>query len=136
MNDSLELIHIPVNVKEALKTAFPSVDETKVEWSWEVYNKIYEAEFETEGAEYEVEITVTGHHLLTEKEIKVEEVPANIVEAVKEKYPTQNISEAEIVTWSTGEVFYELDLSDEKGEEECEIHVNEAGEITALGEDL
>lgn len=134
--DELTATAVPQKIKDALQGAFPDLNLDTVEWSWEVYNKIYEAEFELDNAEYEVEITVTGHHLLTEKELSIADIPTKVMDAVKEKYPESNVSEVEQVTWSTGEVFYELDLEDQKGEEEREIHVSEDGRITAEGEDL
>lgn len=128
-------LDIPEPVLETLKTIFPDVDDDRVEWSWEVYNKIYEAEFEQDGKEYEVEITVTGHHLLTETEIRVDEVPANILATAKAYFPKAEITEAEHVQLSTGNVFYELNIVHE-GSMKMEVHISDSGELLALGHDL
>jgi uncharacterized membrane protein YkoI len=126
---------VPAEVIEAFAAKFPSVKLTDVEWSWEVYNKIYEAEFELNGIEHEVEITVTGHHLLTETEIEIDEIPDTVLKAIENEFPEAEITEVEKVVWSTGKVFYELDLQTEN-DDEFEVHVSEEGIITAKSDDL
>jgi hypothetical protein len=82
----------PSEIMRTLKSHFDGLDMTTVEWSWEVYNKIYEAEFEIEGEEYEVEITITGDLLLVEKAIELDKVPAKIMEKAEARFPDADIT--------------------------------------------
>ncbi|MCU0444321.1 MAG: PepSY-like domain-containing protein [Microscillaceae bacterium] len=125
---------VPADILRVFKYEFPEVDASTVEWSWEVYNKIYEAEFVFENREYEVEITVTGHHLLTEIEIPTKELPKIVKKAVEEKYPDFEIEEVERIEYSNGDIHYEIDLKHE--EKELEVHFREDGLFVAEGEDL
>lgn len=98
--------------------------------------KDLEAEFEQDGKEYEVEITVTGHYLLTEIEIPVEELPDHIREKVSLDFPDCRIDEVSIVNYSNGDMAYEIDLEKpiegEKDEMlEFEVHYREDGVFIA-----
>jgi uncharacterized membrane protein YkoI len=125
---------VPNEVLLNFKSIFPEVPLSSVVWEWEVPNKIYEAEFEIEGVAHEVEFFITGDHLLTEKAISMEDVPANIIEAAKEAFPTATIGDAEEIEYNNGLVVYEFSLQD--GDRHFEIHVREDGAIVAEGEDL
>ena len=125
----------PAEMLRTLKSHFPELEMTKVEWSWEVYNKIYEAEFEYEGDEYEVEITINGELLLIEKAIDVEDVPQAILTKAENRFPDADITEAEHVELSNGDIYYELTLVEENGEK-FEVYYREDGVMTALAEDL
>jgi uncharacterized membrane protein YkoI len=125
----------PSEIIRVLKTHFPELDMTSVEWSWEVYNKIYEAEFEHEGESYEVEITINAELLLVEKAIDVDDVPEKIIIKAEERFPDADITEAEHVELSNGDVYFELTLVKENGEK-FEVHYREDGVMTAFGEDL
>jgi hypothetical protein len=128
-------IEIPAAVMAVLTTNFPDVNPDEVGWSWEVYNKIYEAEFVKDDREYEVEITVTGHHLLTERELTLEEVPEAVMAAALKYFPLAEIGDAELVTMSDGRSFYELNIFHE-GDISIEAQISEDGVLLALGSDL
>lgn len=130
----MEKLFVPNEILRALKAAFPEIDLSTVEWSWEYYNKIYEASFELDDMEYEVEITVTGHHLLTETEISVEDLPEAVRQAAAEHFEGFTIDGADRVEYSNGDVFYELEL--EKDDTELEVHIREDGMVAATGDDL
>jgi hypothetical protein len=125
---------VPADILRVFKYEFPEVNPAEVVWSWEVPYKIYEAEFSLDNREYEVEITVTGHHLLTEIEIPNKELPKVIKKAIEDKYPDWEIDEVERVEYSHGDTHYEIDLK--KGEVEIEVHFREDGLFIAEGEDL
>jgi uncharacterized membrane protein YkoI len=125
----------PSEIIRTLKGHFPELDMTTVEWSWEVYNKIYEAEFEHEGEAYEVEITINAELLLVEQAIDVDDVPENIIIKAEERFPDCDITEAEQIELSNGDVYFELTLVRENGEQ-FEVHYREDGIMTALDEDL
>ncbi len=125
----------PSEILRTLKAHFPEADMTQVEWSWEVYNKIYEAEFEHDGQEFEVEITITGDLLLIEKAIDVEDLPEKIVSKAEARFPDAKITDAEFIELSNGDIYYELTMV--KGEDEkFEVQYREDGVMAAFGEDL
>ncbi len=127
-------LYVSDEVLLTFRELFPEIDLADVEWSWEVPFKIYEAEFELEGREYEVEITVTGHYLLTEISMSVEELPEIVRKSMREKYPNQSIDEVERVEYSHGVVHYEIEL--EKGEKVRETLYREDGLFIGEAEDL
>jgi len=131
----MEKLFVPSDILRVFKQLFPEVSLSDVEWDWEYYNKIYEAEFEHDGKDYEVEITVTGHHLLTEMEIEKEDLPEVITESIEEYFPGFQIEEAEHITFSNGDVYYELALENEE-EIGLEVHIREDGYVVATGDDL
>ncbi len=118
----------------SFKDAFPNIDIAAVEWSWEVPYKIYEASFEYEDNDYEVEITVTGHLLLAEISIAADELPEIVRKSMREKYPNQSIDEVERIEYSNGMVCYEIEL--EKGEKSREVLYREDGLFIGVEEDL
>lgn len=91
---------------------YPHLDLSQVTWSWEVPYKIYEAEFEQDGQEYEVEIAVTGQHILTEIEIDPNQLPDVVRKSMRVEY-------------SNGLVYYEIEL--EKGDKTREVFYREDG---------
>ena len=125
---------VPSEILRVFKDLYPEVDVTQVEWSWEVRGKIYEAAFELDENEHEVEITVTGHYLLTETEIEVTELPEVVAENVKSDFEEAEIDEVAIVAFSTGDIHYELSLKDE--EKAFEVHYREDGVLMLQGRDL
>ena len=104
---------------------YPTLDLHKVTWSWEVPYKIYEAEFELDDKEYEVEIAVTGQHILTEIEIESDQLPEAVRKSMRKTYPNQSVDEVERVEYSNGLVYYEIEL--EKGEKTREVFYREDG---------
>lgn len=118
----------------SFKDAFPNIDIATVEWAWEVPYKIYEASFEYEDREYEVEITITGHLLLAEISISPDELPEIVRKSMREKYPNQSIDEVERVEYSNGMICYEIEL--EKGEKSREVLYREDGLFIGVEEDL
>ncbi|MDX2304739.1 MAG: PepSY-like domain-containing protein [Microscillaceae bacterium] len=114
------------------KDYFPDIDLAKVEWSWEVPYKIYEAEFEQDGQEIEAEFTITGHLVLIETSIPNDELPEVVRKSLRERYPNQSIDEVERVEYSNGMVCYEIEL--EKGEKVREVLYREDGLF--IGEEI
>ncbi len=125
---------VPNEILRVFKQLYPQVPTTDVIWKWEVPGKIYEASFSLEKETYEVEITVTGHHLLTEKVVK--SAPKAVTDAVKFKYPKHKIDAVALVTFSNGDVYYELDIVSPTKEKESEVLVREDGKFEMKGEDL
>lgn len=125
---------VPAEILRSFKKVFPKIETSLVSWSWEVPHKIYEASFEQQGISYEVEITVTGHHLLTEIYIPVPALPDGILPHIKEAFPNDEVVAVERITYSNGDVHYEVELNGPDGERE--LLVREDGLILASGDDL
>lgn len=115
---------IPKAVKEAFAKRFPGVKDQ--EWDAET---IYEAEFELDGREVEVNFDEDGEILQIETEIEPEELPAQILAAIRSEYPHCEIAEAEKVELADGTIRYEVDLS-------FEVHFTPDGKIAAMGSAL
>jgi len=129
-------LFVPNEILRIFKQLYPQVNVADVSWTWEVPGKIYEAAFSLDKQSYEVEITVTGHHLLTEVVGKVAALPKAVTEAVNKRYPKYKIDSSAIVSFSNGDVYYELDILSPAREKESEILVREDGLFIMKGEDL
>ncbi|MGH1338461.1 MAG: hypothetical protein ACRBFS_20265 [Aureispira sp.] len=129
-------LHVPNEILRVFKEYYPEVSLSDVEWGWEVPAKIYEASFDNGEVDFEVEITVTGHLLLTEISLDIEDVPAHIVIAASAQFEDHSIKEAAMVQYSNGDISYELDLKSAQTGEEFEAHFREDGAFIAKGYDL
>ncbi|MCP4439742.1 MAG: hypothetical protein GY810_12430 [Aureispira sp.] len=129
-------LFVPNEIIRVFKQHYPTVDLGSVEWSWEVPGKIYEAEFDLDDQECEVEITVTGHWLLTEKVIAQGTVPKVVQHAVAEDYADYAVESATHIEYSTGDVAYEFDLKCASTGEEIEVIYREDGWKVLAGADL
>lgn len=128
-------IQVPNEILRVFKAHYPDVELSSVEWAWEVEGKIYEAEFELDELDHEVEITVTGHLLLTEISVDEEHIPAAIITSAKRRFPKSKVDSAAIVEYSNGDVYYEISLENEDGAS-MEFQFREDGMFMAKGEDL
>lgn len=61
------------------------------EWPWEVPPTIYEAVFKHNNLSVEVEITVTGHHLVTETDLPISALPAIVREGMEDNFENHKI---------------------------------------------
>lgn len=129
-------IYVPNEILRVFKEYYPEVALSEVEWGWEVPAKIYEASFDNGEVDFEVEITVTGHLLLTEISLDIEDLPENIVASANAHFGEHSIEEAAMVQYSNGDISYELDLRATETGEEFEAHFREDGVFIAKGYDL
>lgn len=132
--NNMENLFVPDEILVAFKEHYPFVSLDSVTWSWEVPGKIYEAEFELDGIEHEVEFTVTAEWLLTETEVDLEEVPEIIRNDVAARYPEFKIDETSQVEYSNGLIHYELAI--EKDGIGFDVQYREDGMFFMSGEDL
>lgn len=132
----MSTLHVPNEILRVFKEYYPEVSLSEVEWGWEVPAKIYEASFDNGEVDFEVEITVTGHLLLTEISLDIEDLPDHIVTAASAQFEDHSIEEAAMVQYSNGDISYELDLKSAQTGEEFEVHFREDGVFIAKGYDL
>lgn len=129
-------LYVPNEILRVFKEFYPEVSLSEVEWGWEVPAKIYEASFNNGEVDFEVEITVTGHLLLTEISFDIDDLPENIVASATAHFKGHSIEEAAMVQYSNGDISYELDLKSIQTGEEFEAHFREDGLFIAKGYDL
>ncbi|MDY7012578.1 MAG: PepSY-like domain-containing protein [Cyanobacteriota bacterium] len=112
--------NIPENVQNAFTQRHPGISPT-----WEVQPSYgYEAVFEQNGIEYEVEFASDGTWLETEYEVDDLQFPSEILNRVRQQYPDYTITKREIEMTPRG-TFYELEV--ERGDEEIEVYFNDRG---------
>jgi len=128
-------LFVPNEILRVFKSLYPEIAVQDVEWSWEVPGKIYEAEFSLGDQEFEVEITVTGHHLLTETTIK-HAIPQVVRDTVSHFYPDHAINSSSLVAYSNDDICYELDLVCAAKGTEFEVLIREDGLFLMEGVDL
>lgn len=117
---------IPGPVLAALQQRFPYAMNVK----WEVEDDGYEAEFEFNGHEVEVEFDKDGNFRLKETAVPVEKLPEDVKAALFEAFDTEvEITEAELVETHDGRILYELDIK-------LEVHVESRFNVVAVGKDL
>lgn len=120
-------LFVPSEILRVFRDNYPEISLDNVTWSWEVPGKIYEAEFEVEGITYEAEITVTGHLLLTEMNASFDALPAKVKRAFAEKYPDHSVEEVDMITYSNGDLLYELGVINALNGREFEVLFREDG---------
>ena len=131
----MDKLYVPNEILRVFKSLYPEVDVQTVVWDWEVPGKIYEAEFTLGDQEFEVEITVTGHHLLTETTIK-HAIPQAVRNTIAHFYPDHAIESSSLVAYSNGDICYELDLTCANKGTEFEVLIREDGLFLMEGVDL
>jgi hypothetical protein len=104
----------PKNPPAAVLNAFDSKYQgaTKTKWEYEG-DDLWEVEYELEQQKLEAEFSAAGAWLLTEKDIDLAEVPANISDYLGKTYPDFRFVEAEWIQKPEGE-FYEIEIKHAK----------------------
>jgi hypothetical protein len=114
----------PVAVKTAFDKKFPAA--LKVKWGKESA-KEWEADFSLDGIKISAVFYEDGKWLETEQMIKKSELPKAVAEAIKAKYPTWTISEADKTESAKLGAIYEADLK--KGKMKKAIAFKEDGSM-------
>jgi hypothetical protein len=120
---------IPKKVQQAFENKFPDVK--KVEWSKENADE-FEAEYKINGIERSSNFDKDGQWLVTETEIKAEQLPATIMTVIKNDFSNYKIEEIEKVETSFNELFYEVTL--EKKKSNLEVKFSSEGKILSKEE--
>lgn len=97
---------VPSVVKNAFQKQYPSAKEVK----WEMENGNYEVNFDLNEVDHSVLMDVNGKVLETEVEIKITELPAGVLEYVKNNYSGQKVKEAAKITDAKGIITYEAEI--------------------------
>lgn len=113
----------PKPVKDAFAKKFSNAKSVK--WGKENDSE-WEAEFKMDGSEYSANFMQDGTWKETEHEMKMNDMPSNVMEAVKTQYPDYKMSEPEMSETAAGMV-YEFELK--KGAEKMEIAMDAQGKV-------
>jgi uncharacterized membrane protein YkoI len=103
---------------------FPDQNPDKINWVEQKYG--WEAQFETDGQDIEVEFNKSGQWVETELEnVPRSMVPQKVLAAVQSRFPLCQFKEYEIEYTADG-TFYEIEIMD--GGQERELYYNDKGE--------
>ncbi|MBA4145034.1 MAG: hypothetical protein C0523_04665 [Cytophaga sp.] len=112
---------VPANVKNSLEKSYAVKD---ADWDKEGAN--YEASFEQKGIEISVVFDGAGSILETEHEIKTNELPTEILDALKRDYADFKIEEAARIE-TKGMITYETEI--EKGRMSLDLIFEASGKL-------
>ncbi len=73
---------VPAAVKNALAKKYP--DSHVKEWEYDASKKVYEADFKFAGQKYEARFKADGTWISSERELKKDELPAEVLKAFHE----------------------------------------------------
>lgn len=97
---------VPASVKTCIREHYPAAK--NIEWDFDKKERLYEAEFEIGGLEYNVEITPDGVLHATKEDFPVSELPQAIAQYIEARYPGSKILGANkkthrgIITYDVG----------------------------------
>ena len=118
--ESIPWEQLPQAVQDALGKALPDVQITELTQEVEDGFLVYEAAYETNGREHELELTEGGEIIETEEQIAPSSLPPAILARSQDQFPDAKITEAERVVVT----FYEIELKAAGKEHEIKILAN------------
>ncbi len=118
--ESIPWEQLPQAVQDALGKALPDVQITELTQEVEDGFLVYEAAYETNGREHELELTEGGEIIETEEQIAPSSLPPAILARIQDQFPDAKITEAERVVVT----FYEIELKAAGKEHEIKILAN------------
>ena len=97
---------VPSVVMNSFKGQFSDAQKPE----WEKLNDKYEVEFEQGTAERGAVLDASGKVLMLKQEIENNEVPAAVVNTIKQNYGGYDLDEAEKIEYN-GKTYYEVELT-------------------------
>lgn len=101
----LEVSKVPTAVKDSFAKKFPGADA-----KWEKEAEKFEAGFKNNGSSMSALFESNGNMLESEVDIKVSQLPASVLQYVKEHYKGKTIKEGAKITKANGTVNYEAEV--------------------------
>jgi uncharacterized membrane protein YkoI len=108
---------VPKAVLDAVKAKFEGADLKGASTEKDGDKLVYEISLVHKDRKIDASLTADGKFVSVEKEIKTDEVPKPVADALKDKYPKAKVKIAEEVT-EDGKIKYEFLLDTGKGEVE------------------
>lgn len=118
---------VQANIPSVVMNNFQQKFSTATNVEWELEGDIYNVEFDANNNEHEVWIDSKGKIINHKEEIKVNQVPANIREAVKRDFPQYRIDDADKYE-TDGKVTYKLEL-DNRTDIEWKVTYDNTGKL-------
>jgi uncharacterized membrane protein YkoI len=119
---------VPKDVKQAFQKAYPDAKDVKYKEEISDGKVFFEIEFKQKSKEFEALYTAEGILIETEEEIKITEIPAHIVQIIRNDYPKAQLKEAEKILKPDGAISgYELEIED--GKKEVKLELDPSGKI-------
>jgi hypothetical protein len=119
---------LPAKVRDAVKAKFASAELIGASKEKEKDETIYEVTIKHEGHKIDVELKEDGTIIAYEKEIKVEDLPKAVSDAVKEKYGKVDYKVAEEVFKKDKLEYYEVVVTTAE-KKKFEVEVSAEGKI-------
>jgi len=114
---------VPSLVQNTVLAKFPGASNIE----WEKKKNHFEAEFEIDSVEYQLDIDAAGKLLQQKKDIHNSEIPVVIRQAVQSTYPEFKIDDADLID-KNGTVVYELEL-EARGKKDIKIFYTTDGKL-------
>ena len=121
-SQSTKALEIPQAVSAAFLQKYPSAESVE----WEMEEGDYEAEFKVGQLKMSANFTKTGRWLESETEIKVSDLPAEVVASITTNFPGAKVTEAEKLDLPDSSITYEVKL---KGDQDIEAVFSASGEL-------
>ena len=126
--EKVPLDKVPAKVLDAVKTKFPRAELVKASKEKENNETIYEVAIKNEGQNIDVSLKEDGTIIEVEKEIKAEDLPKVVADALKEKYGKVTYKKAEEVIKKDKLEYYEV-LFETAENKKFEVEVSPEGKI-------
>ena len=97
---------IPKEAEARFKKDYPGL-----KGKWEIELKNFEVNFTQDGKKMSAVYDATGNNLESKVSINISELPATVTTYIQNKYPTEKITEASLITKASGEENYETKVS-------------------------
>lgn len=115
---------MPQIMLDKISELFPDQSQDNIHWAQPKYG--WEAQFEADGQEVEVEFDKSGNWIETELEnVPRTMIPQRVLAAILSRFPSCQFKEYEIEYTADG-TFYEIEIMD--GNQERELYYNDKGE--------
>jgi uncharacterized membrane protein YkoI len=119
---------VPKAVLDAVKAKFPGAKLTGASTETENNKTIYEVAFTYKDHKYEVECTPDGSFVAIDKQLDVKELPREVAQTLKTKYPKAKYDVIEEVTKKDKIEYYEVELTT-ADKKKIEVLIDPAGKV-------
>ena len=122
--EKVPLDKVPAKVRQALKTKYPRAEVVSAEKEDENGKTVYEFKLKQGKKKWEASFTPDGDFVGIEEVIKESDLPAQVKEGLRKKYPHAKVLRVEKETTGEGDsakVVYEIVVQDKKGKREVQF---------------
>ncbi len=114
----MALVSFGVNAQDLTTTQVPAKINTEFQKDysqakdveWEMKGSYYKVEFDLGKYDHEITYDANGETIKVEKEVNPQDLPNNIAQLVKGKYPNYKIDKVEVTKWNN-KTSYEVEIA-------------------------